>query len=156
MKCRAWPPPKPWTQEREQCLPKNHPIASLWQNLNHFISPVSKKSGKFTFQPSNPCNVTEVLQRTDMDSGCQQEISGAWSGLGYFCALRSHQQCASCVLHTNTLQPIFIPADMELVQRQSSNDIKKYESVVILYELYPIELQDKLHRYLLSNHSRKS
>lgn len=52
-----------------------------------FISLVARKSGKFTFQPFNPCNIKEILKIMDNDSGCQQAISSTWSRLVDFRAL---------------------------------------------------------------------
>ena len=52
-----------------------------------FISLVAKKSGKFTFQPSNPCNIKEILKIMDMNSGCQLAISSPWSRPDDFCAI---------------------------------------------------------------------
>lgn len=54
-----------------------------------FISLVAKKSGKFTFQPSNPCicNIKEIVKIMDMNSGCQLAISSPWSRPDDFCAV---------------------------------------------------------------------
>ena len=73
MKCRVQPPPKPPTQEMEWPLPckKSSSCHFIGRTSITFLSLVAKKFGKFTFQPSNPCNIKEMLEILDMNSGCQ-------------------------------------------------------------------------------------
>lgn len=81
MKCRVQPPPKPETQKREWPLPckKSSSCHFIGRTSITFLSLVAKKFGKFTFQPSDPCNIKEILKIMGMNSGCQKAISSPWS-----------------------------------------------------------------------------
>ena len=105
---REWPLPS-------TKLPSYHLTG---RTLITFISLVAKKSGKFTFQPSNPCNIKEILKIMDMNSGCQSAISSPWSRPDDFCAVSNipsiravNSSCASSI-HSSP------------VQERSSNNVK--------------------------------